>query len=96
MAPWGGDTFQPIQSPKFVTPKTNNHREQVEDLLDYPFLPRRFSSPELCHFFTLYTNIGVKVRLLFPLSLKCALNEHGAVLGAHWTIEYSQYFDEFP
>ena len=38
VAPWGGATFQPIQFPKPLTPKTNYHRKQGEDLLDYPFL----------------------------------------------------------
>ena len=25
VAPWEGDTFQPLQSPKFLIPKTNNY-----------------------------------------------------------------------
>ena len=36
----------------------------------------QFSSPEFCHFFTFCTDIVVKDRLLSPLSLKCASNEH--------------------
>ena len=36
----------------------------------------QFSSPELCHSFTFYAYIGVKGRVLSPLSLKCASNEH--------------------
>ena len=39
-------------------------------------LQGQFSSPELCHFFTLYTNKGIKGCLLSLLSLKCASNEH--------------------
>ena len=46
----------------------------------------QFSSPELCHFFTLYTDIGVKGRLLSLLPSKCASNEHrGSVMD---TLDY--------
>ena len=37
--PGGGDTYQPHQSPKLLTPKTNKHQKQGEDLQGYPFLP---------------------------------------------------------
>ena len=34
------------------------------------------AAAELCHFFTFCSDIGIKGRLLSPLSLKCASNEH--------------------
>ena len=41
--------------------------------------------------FTFYMAIGVKCRLLFPLSLKCSSKENRR----NGTIVYFQYFDEF-
>ena len=73
--PGVGTLFSLLKSPKFVTPKTNNHQEQVEDLLDYPFLPRREAPASLManlahsNFATFSHSIhtqGLKVAYHFP------------------------------
>ena len=93
--PGGGDTFLPIPSPNISTPKTNYHRELVGDLQDYPFLlwgqapgslRANLAHPSFNTFFNLFTKIGAKGRLLSPLSLKYASNEHQGSIKGTWDI----------
>ena len=93
--PGVGDTIQPIPSPKISTPKTNYHRELVGVLLDYPFLlwgqppgslRANLAHPSFNTFFNLFTKIGAKSRLLSPLSLKYAPNEHQGSIKGTWDI----------
>ena len=70
---------------------TTGNRESTFRTIRYYLWERplvQFSSPEHCHFFTFYTDRGVKCRLSTPLSLKFASNEQGGGGSVRNTLDY--------